>query len=277
MKPIRITQADIDKIRSDFEESLKNIRLSNGSFSFTRSFTNREAKPEEKAYIYYTSDAYTKMKSLVTHYDSEVGWHGLVRKIDDKTWLVYDVLVYPQDVTGATVNTDQDEYVKFLQELSDEQAQNMFFHGHSHVNMSTFASSVDMDHRDRIVKCAKEDGFWIFQIWNKRGEISSVIYDLGANILYDTKDIELGVLFEQGTLGSFIADADSKVRKKTYSTLPSTQKTQGTPYEPPKKKDDVGSKKEKKNKWPTYNDYYDADDDLIDDGTRPYGYGGWYS
>ena len=49
MKPIRITQADIDKIREDFEESLKNIRLSNGSFSFTRSFANREAKPEEKS------------------------------------------------------------------------------------------------------------------------------------------------------------------------------------------------------------------------------------
>lgn len=269
MKTIKITEADKAAIREEFEKTLADYRLPNGEFKFSKSFAARKAAKDERITLYYTPDAYLKITALVNKFDTEVGWHGLVRKVDDKTYLIYDILVYKQEVTGATVNTDQDEYVEFLKNLTDEQAEHMFYHGHSHVNMGVFASSVDMDHRARLIQCADENGFWIFQIWNKRKEVSTVLYDLANNVLYDTDDIDMTVLFADGSdVTEFTANADKLVVKKNI--LPAQTKVDnkwsGSSYNTATKKSEKAEKAKDKKK------YEDYDDDLIDDGTKPYGY-----
>ena len=266
MKPINITEQDKEQIRLDFMKALETARLNDGSFSFTRSFASRDAKPEERAILSYSAEAYLKMLLLVQKFDTEIGWHGLIRKIGDRHWYAYDVLVYDQMVTGATVNTDQEGYVRFLAGLTEEQSQDMFFHGHSHVNMAVFPSSTDMNHRDGLVNTADPDKTWIFQIWNKKGEISTAIYDIPNNILYETKDIDLNVAFEFGgttgtfTSDSFVADARACV-KKVFQ--PATAVA-------------VAAKPVKKEKKPVKKDAYQDYDDLIDDGTRPYGVSDYY-
>ena len=266
MKPITITQSDKDQMRADFEKALETLRLTDGSFTFTRSFTAKEPKPEDRPMICYTPDAYLKMQLLVSHFDSEVGWHGLVKRLEENVWLVYDVLVYDQIVTGATVNTDQEGYVEFLKNLTDEQANNMFFHGHSHVNMGVFASTVDMEHRKGLVEAAEPDGFWIFQIWNKKNEISTALYDLKNNLLYDTKDIDLCILFEDGSTNlSFNADADKHVRK--VFTAPADQK-KVTPFPT-----NNAPKKGKKGYYYGDADNYPYTGNYYEDGY--YGGGGW--
>lgn len=266
MKPITITEADKEKMRQEFLKELETARLSDGHFTFTRSFASRDALPEERATILYSAEAYIKMLLLVQKFDSEVGWHALVRKTSDRTWLIYDVLVYDQEVTGATVNTvyeGENSYPMFLQHLTQDQADHMFFHGHSHVNMAVFPSSTDMTHRANLMKASDPDKAWIFQIWNKKGEISSAIYDIPNNVMYETKDIDLSVVFDYGgtdntyTNTSFIQAAQARVKKTVFT---------GTVI-------NGGKKKEKEKQKKAAEDPYEDYDDLFDDGTAPYGRG----
>lgn len=217
MKSIFLTEKDKEDMKADFAKAVDSARLADGTFSYRKTFDSRDAMEEEKAHIIYTANAFLKMDFLVQKYDSEVAWHATVSRMDDKTWLIHDVLVYDQIVTGSTVNTDDEGYLNFLKGLSEEQANMMFFHGHSHVNMDVLPSSTDMDHRQKLLATAKQDGYWIFQIWNKSGRISTSIYDLKNNILYDKKDVTLDVMYDDGMMNtSFLLDADSKVHKKTY-------------------------------------------------------------
>jgi len=267
MKPITITEADKEQIRADFMKALETVRLADGSFTFTRSFASKEAKEEERAHLYYTPEAYLKMLMLLKSFETEIGWHGLIRQLDERSWLVYDILVYDQEVTGSTVNTDYEGYGKFLIDLTEEQANHMFFHGHSHVNMGVYPSSVDINHRTELMAASDPDKTWIFQIWNKRGECSTAIYDIPNNIMYETKDVDMAVLFDEGTSTNttFIAAAKEKVKTRAASVVPFQQAADK------KQKKSDGKKQHQQ----SYEDW----DDLVDDGTAPYGrgYGGYYS
>lgn len=258
MKKIIMTEEEKDLLKKEFEEYLSKSRLLDGSFTYTKRFDETKIKDEDKPTIYYTSDAYVKISYLVKEFSSEVGWHGLVRRIDDKSFLIYDILVYDQVVTGATVNTDDEGYFEFMKNLTEDQAANMFYHGHSHVNMGVTPSTTDMAHRNGLLNTMKEDGFWIFQIWNKSGSISTALYDMQSNTLYENNDVNLAILDHSGmTINSFIAEAKTLVKPKQTSTT--YQTATGTKL----------AKVEKSKKKESANLYQDWDD--VYDGEKPYG------
>ena len=60
--------------------------------------------------VYITSNAYIKMRMLVDKTDKEVGWYGIVKEMPglEATYVIEDIVVYPQKVTGATVEQDDD-------------------------------------------------------------------------------------------------------------------------------------------------------------------------
>lgn len=263
MKSIRITEEDKLKLIEDFKQALEKARMANGKINISKNFGSQKAEGDERPLILYTPEAFVKMDFLVKKFDSEVAWHGLVKRLENRIFLVYDVVMFDQMVTGVTVNTDQEAYTRFLEQLPMETANNMFFHGHSHVNMGVTPSSVDMAHRDEILQTASEDGFWVFQIWNKKGDISTAIYDLAENKLYDDKDVDLQIIFEdKSTSGEFLKNAEEHIKKnKAMAFSKST-------YEPSKAFQEYEKKNKKKEGWPK-----DPDDiGLIDDGTKPYGY-----
>ena len=66
--------------------------------------------------------------------------HGTVlrtenSKSDSNEFIVEDIFVYPQEVTGSTVTTDQEAYSKWLYELDDDIFNNLRMQSHSHCNM----------------------------------------------------------------------------------------------------------------------------------------------
>lgn len=224
MKPIFLSDKDKQEILEDFKKQLEKEALYNGTLSFQRSW-NYKTETKDPAIILYTPEAWVKTVMLLKEFDSEVAWHGLVhRGEEDGVFIVYDVIVYPQEVTGTTVNTDQEEYTKFLIDLSEEDANAMHIQCHSHVNMSTSPSGVDTEHQSKIVKSIK-NGFYIFQIWNKKLESTSFIYDMDNNVMYENKDIIIDVIDKDyGISSEFVADAKKIVKKKTsyaVSKLPS--------------------------------------------------------
>lgn len=225
-KIIKMTAQNLDELRKDFEEALKGVKLSDGKINFTKKFGNIQ----RKATLYFTELAYLKMLTLVREFDKEVAWHGIAKRHDteEDAYIISDILVYPQEVTGATVNTDQEKYQMWLMSHEDDVFNNIRMQGHSHVNMGTTPSTVDTSLYERLLDQLDDTMFYIFLIWNKRNEKTIKIYDLAKNVLFETADVTVS-LIEDGTgMEKFLSTAKEMVQDKKYT--PTTPATYGKPY-----------------------------------------------
>ena len=214
-KIIKMTPEIIDEVRRDFENAISSMKLSDGKISFTKSFTSIQ----RKATVYFTEIAWLKMQSLIREFDKEVAWHGLAFRGEDPEkdeYTITDILVYPQEVTGATVTSDQTKYQEWLMSHDDDVFNNIRMQGHSHVNMATNPSSVDLSLYERILDQLDDSMFYIFLIYNKRGEKTYKIYDMAKNILFETGDVTVKIVDDGSGLTKFLEDAKSKVKDHVY-------------------------------------------------------------
>ena len=122
--------------------------------------------------------------------------------------------------------------------------------------------------------------FYIFMIWNKRGDKTIRIYDNKENVFFDTNDCEVSIEEDVG-IESFLEKAKKLVKDKptvtvynTYSNKSSNvfaPASQVTPYksdkndkkeeEKEKKKEEKGKKKGKRKTEDPYDKYEFRDDD----------------
>ena len=226
-KIIKITPECLAEIRKEFEETLGKAKAADGKISFTKTFNYIS----RKAVVYFNEVAWLKMQSLIKEFDKEVAWHGVAYRGEDQSkdeYYITDILVYPQEVTGATVNTDQEKYEMWLMQHDDDVFNNIRMQGHSHVNMGTTPSGVDTTHQEKILDQLEDDMFYIFMIWNKKGDKTIKIYDLAKNILFDGSDVSVEVMDGDLGLDKFIKDAKDMVKDKMYS--PSQNKIGYTGY-----------------------------------------------
>lgn len=215
-KIIKITPECMDEIRKDFEDALSSAKLSDGKINFTKSFGNIK----RDATVYFTELAWLKMQTLIREFDKEVAWHGLAYRGNDSEkdeYFIRDILVYPQEVAAATVNTDQEKYQMWLMNHEDDVFNNIRMQGHSHVNMGVTPSSVDTSLYDRILEQLDDTMFYIFLIYNKRGEKTYKIYDLAKNVLFETSDITVKILDDGTGIEKFLQEAKTMVKDKVYS------------------------------------------------------------
>lgn len=215
-KIIKLTDNMIEDLCKDFRDSLTSSKMSDGKVTYTKSFQNYD----EKATLYFTETAWIKMATLVSEFDKEVAWHGVAKRGDDKSkheYIVSDIMVYPQEVTGSTVNTDQTKYQNWLYSFDDDTFNNIRFQGHSHVNMGATPSAVDLTHQNSILEQLNDDMFYIFIIINKKHDKTIKIYDLAKNMLFETKDVTIQFIDDGLGLREFISEAKSMVTEKTYS------------------------------------------------------------
>ena len=210
-----------NKILQDFTEKMKEYieknkdeLVSDKNFTF-RFELERSKKTTEKKAVYFTPTAYIKMMSLLYHYTSEVGWYGTAERMDDN-YLVKDIYVYPQIVDGATVDTDQEKFEKWLDGLDEEVFNQLRFNGHSHVRMGTTPSSVDMEGRRSDLKMLRKDDFQIFMILNQEGDWTIDIYDRKDQKIYETEDIIIYVQNCAEDTFDFVDSTKDMVQKKSY-------------------------------------------------------------
>ena len=217
-RPIFLTEEMKHKARKEFDKMLDKLKMQNGKIEYTESFGYKK----NRAIIWLTSLAYNKILALLTEFSDEVGWHGTVSRINDTEFVIEDIFVYPQEVTGSTVNTDQSLYSKWLYEQSDEVFSNLKMQGHSHVNMGVNPSGVDENHRAKILQQLDPEMFYIFQIWNKSLSIHTLIYDMKNNVLFENNDVDVRLVADEN-VAQFIADARKKVSKLTAIKKPKKQ------------------------------------------------------
>lgn len=270
-----MTNKQIQEAVSMLRQQLKTTKTTSSTVElrYTLAMSNMP-----KATLVIENTAWQKICALVDQCDKEVAWHGIVRK-ENNVYTITDVLVFPQEVTGATVTSDETEYSLWLMQQPDEVFNNIRFHGHSHVNMGVSPSGVDTHYQDNILKNLKD--FYIFAIFNKKGDNWVSIYDVEDNIAYGDKDIEL-VLPNDEAESWAAQEIKAKVRIKTVTRPVAT--VRNTPATRQKDDDDdiVAYASQFVDRGYDKSGKKKAQNGLADDGYDYYGnygyggYGGYY-
>ena len=126
---IKMTPEYIEECRSDFEKALQLAKLSDGKLNFTKTFSSGD----RKAKVFFTPSAWAKMVILINEFDKEVAWHGVAHRLGEAEgeaaptgseceYIITDILVYPQEVSAATVEMDTEAIPGFGEEDDDPYA-----------------------------------------------------------------------------------------------------------------------------------------------------------
>ena len=276
-KPIKLTDKFLEQVVEEFKNSIAKTKMFDGKINYTKQFQWKDAA---KARVDFEPIAFAKMVSLVFGFSSEVAWHGVViRDESDPTLFhVKDILVYPQQVTGATVETDQEAYQSCMYAHNDDIFNNLRLQGHSHVEMSTSPSGVDLTHQEKILDQLDDDMFYIFVIWNRKMERNIRIFDRKYNTLYEKEDVEVGIGGVFDDLDKFVSDAKAIVKPKTYaSTSTATAAKQSASTTAKQNTSTTTSPPKSKPKLPVkpYNRFDDEDYGGYGWPSGYSGYGGW--
>lgn len=181
------------QIRKTVETQLTKLfegsdKLCNNTLNLNISFKNF-IKKQKAPVVRFTPTAWLQMNTLVQSCDKEIAAHGIVKR-NKNTYTITEIIVYPQEITGATVQAT-DDYGPWLMDLPDNVFDNLRFQFHSHVNMMPSPSGVDLELYETLTKNIKD--FYIFMIMNKRNAFEIFVYDIEKNCIFETKDIEVEV------------------------------------------------------------------------------------
>lgn len=165
-----------------------------------------------------------KIDFLVQTLTTEVGWFGTatVEQTPQGTFvytLQPELLIYPQRVTGASVNPDDtnDAYDDWwINQLRNGKP--LIWHGHSHCNMGCSPSGTDKGLRSKL---NLDGGIHIYTIHNKSGSIDLQVFN-GADEIHaliqkgDTPIEHEDILIQLGRVkrSTYVAPAPSKYYEK---------------------------------------------------------------
>lgn len=190
-RPIKLTEEIKQHLLQEVSVAASGRNV--GRFKFEKDFSYLEGSRTCK--ILYTGKAWLKTIMLVDDQSKEVGWFGVVKRHEEENdvFVVEDIMVYPQTVTSTTIDSDPVQYAEWMDGLDADTFNHLRLHGHSHVNMGVTPSSADQTYRNDLLTSVTDDSFYVFQIFNKKGKISSEVYDAENNIVYEDADVEVVV------------------------------------------------------------------------------------
>lgn len=178
------------------------------------------ANAPKRANVIVHPVAFAKMISLIKEFNTEIGWQGFCTRDPqcDTRFILEDIVVYPQVVTGTNITTDETRQGEWLDSFDDETFRKIRFHGHSHVNMSVFSSATDDDLQRDLTNMLRPDDFYLFFIMNKRIEIFARLYDNKFGVVWETEDLNISVSDGTVDFPAFLSSAKDIV--KTAPAVP---------------------------------------------------------
>lgn len=216
MRTIKMTKSQYNKKVKEYKQQLttqaSNYFMHNKDEDVE--IKNEKARPQ----IYFSDECYKHICALVAACKDEIAWNCRVTR-DGLTFTLEECYVFPQIVTGVSVDVDPTEYAMWVAGLDDDTVNNMRAHCHSHVNMGVTPSGIDWDYQKQMVEGNIRD-YYLFLIFNKKGAVSANIYDIEANALYTDKDIDIHTpdkLYEEWA-EKIIEERIKKPKPVTYST-----------------------------------------------------------
>ena len=186
MKRLGYTQKEIKDIRTKLETYLKQPRVQGINLT---DFIPKEValSDEEKPRIIFSDKAAKLIKALVARCSEEIAWNCTVTRRKHNVFYIDNVVMFPQIVTGTSVDVDETEYANWLATLPEDVFNRLRFHGHSHVNMAVNPSGIDTKYQADMFHNLTD--FYIYMIFNKRGDMYACIYDIKDMKFYERNDI----------------------------------------------------------------------------------------
>ena len=219
MKTIKKSPEFIENCKTKFLQYLDNLKDGeNINFKYD---VDTDMDNIVKPKIIISKEAKTKMETLIKKADGEIGWNGTVIR-DGNVFTITDIYVYPQKVGAATVTCDEKETGDWLNTLPDEVFNNLRFQAHSHVNMGVSPSGTDTIMFNKYLETLDDNDFYIFMIFNKKGDFYIEMYDKTQNIIFYKKDVEIYV---EG-VEEFWEEASKQLKKDIPVTQQSYNKTE---------------------------------------------------
>ena len=206
MKKLRLTTTEWEEMLKDISIKYhENCKQNIMNFEYTKKdvadfIKNSETNNIQSPIIQITADAYVKMYELVKQSDVEIQWHGLVLK-EGNTYTIYDILVFPQTNSATSTNSNQNEFAEWQMKLIMDMEfpiDNMRMHGHSHVMMNVYSSSIDDGYQSELITKVEDGDYYIFLVLNKKMEMYPLLYDFEQQLLFEGKDIEIKILDQSG-------------------------------------------------------------------------------
>lgn len=219
-RKIKLSEQDIEEMCNQFKQNLLGIRFDAEKITYT---ANTKINNSKKVKVFFRPEAYCKMTTLIKSCDKEIAWHGVVDKTEDGNYIIQEIMMYPQEITGATVTSNDAKYPMWLMSQPDEIFNRLRFQGHSHVNFGATPSSVDTTLYNNMLQTLDENDFYIFFIMNKRAEFWIQIYNLGENTVYEKEDIELAILLSDNT--TMDTWYDEQTKENIIENKPTATKT----------------------------------------------------
>ena len=185
-----------------------------------------------KPTITVTAEAYLKMLELVNQSPVECSWHGLVKKYGN-SYLVYDVLVFPQINSATSTTTDEKEFAEWQTKLIMDvefPIEDLRLHGHSHVNMNVFSSGIDDKYQEDLLTKVDDGDYYIFFIMNKKMEMCVFLYDFEQQVMFDKNDIKLEIGAPSGDIREW-AKTQLKENATTARPIQSKKEYRQTSFE----------------------------------------------
>lgn len=207
----------------EFDEMIEFIKNRPMEYKFTggnieiplTTWIDKKTEGIEPPKIMILPGVYLKMMHLVLKSDKEIAWHGIVEHHPAlNTYLISDILVYPQIIAHTTVDSDETEYPKWI--MKNHKILNTIrMQGHSHVNMNVSPSGTDTSYYNELV--AQVEDYYIFMIINKKQDLYVRFYDRPNNIMYEGLPIVIKDGQEEFNLDTFYEDS-----KKMFTLKPTT-------------------------------------------------------
>lgn len=136
--------------------------------------------------------------------------------VQDNVFTIEDIYIYPQLITATTVTSDDENYVQWLTNLPEDVTENLKFQVHSHVNMGTTPSAIDLPTYQKTVETIPQDDFVIFMIVNQREEYSLSLYSKKDNLIYDKNELDIEICTDTGEeiRNWYFTEEKAKLKKK---------------------------------------------------------------
>lgn len=138
--------------------------------------------------VMYTTEAWQTIRYIVAQCSAEVGWLGLVEYYEaENVYLITDIFVPPQEVTGATTEIESDAMAELANQLLDQNIDTgkLYYWGHSHVNMGVSPSTQDERQLDEYLEHCP---VFIRGIYNKKGDAKVDVFNTAESVVFQCVD-----------------------------------------------------------------------------------------
>ena len=202
MEKLKLTAKEREDILSSMQNQLDNCKRLSAFKPTIDTYLKLDPKKYKKPVIQIPADIYMKMFALVKTSNVEIQWHGLInRDIKNQIYTIYDIFLPPQINSPTATTTDDKKFALWIEEKITDftfPIQDMRLHGHSHVNMNVFSSSIDDAYQIDLLSKVNDGDYYLFLVLNKKNDICALLYDMDQGILFETKDLIIEIIDKDG-------------------------------------------------------------------------------